>query len=665
MQSNKAAVSLAVRARRGNTSEEATEAEKPKRASWDEAADQKIKEMVLEGRSWPTIGDELNRPYASCYSRYYSALDPALQEPWTLEIVERVEEWVRQGVCWKKIAKDLDMRPVSCKSKWMALKRLDIAPVTTATTTIAITTELNTELTTPLEKTSTAKDGRIKWIAFSKEESSSILELVGKHGSESWDLIHRDFQERFLHHGTSLSGKRLCPNRRRRTQRRILNITPLDLSHQFSRLARTKFHWTFDQETILVQQVLKYGAEGDHWENIAMQLTGIHTPEECRSHWKQLDMPICPSPVKWTKVEQSTFWDLWQELGSDFDRLSRLSGGLRSPADCKQYFETTTSDFSDPVEEPELFEKQVEDFRATLPMSRQNYVFTKERSLRLQRAMKYYGKQIDRSWAELATWSWVANRVQRGLSAAACMDHWTYLRKNMDVLYGPVEKGKSVVKPTVPNFWSHEELKLLDQGVRALGVSWNDIQEQFLPWRAARSIRQRWLLMSDKSTKVAEDEYYTIIAAGDNTGEIDYDALTQKMPGWNRSPCRRIFETSYKHLVATTVWLPEEDRLLVEKVLELKGRDWSAIARHFEGVQTARASLYNEAMAQLKPEGEDGSTPMRTQKTAWQCRLRWCQLVEPLMPKKWSWSVGGGSRALRLSKQLLTDPPTSKDTTTL
>ncbi|KAF9201174.1 hypothetical protein BGZ49_008609 [Haplosporangium sp. Z 27] len=608
-----------------------------KRATWDEASDNTIIDMLKMGKLWPEIGCALGRPYSSCYTRYYTVLDPALKEPWSHEIVDQLNEKVAQGVPWKQIAKDLNMRPVTLRAKWIALNRSNAA-VTSG--------ELNNR-----EATSTIKSkSGVKWISFSKEESTQIMDLVEKHGQENWDRIHHDFQEHFLQDEPVSSSLSFSSNSvsLKRARQRIRNITPDNLRYQYSRISRNLRSWTFDQETVLIQQVIKFGTEG-HWDEIA-RLSGFHTPAECRSHWKQLDMPVNNlNSMAWRLTEQTTFWDLWKTVGSDFERISKLSGGLRSPEECQRYFESTTRDFPDLETNRTEFERQVEQLRETLPASRQRYIFTKQRSLRLQRIMKYYGRHGNK-WAMRGTWDLVAQRFQRGLPATTCIEHWLYLNKNMDLIHGPLEQGKSTIKPEISSSWSHEELKLLDQGIRELGSSWSDIQQSYLPWRTTRSIRQRWMLMSDKSTKVTEEEYYTIVAAGTVSSEIDYRSLAKKMPGWKLSPCKRVFETSYKHILSNTVWLPEEDQLLIEKTLEIKGHDWNAIAKHFDGVETARSPLYDSAVSAL---GYRDKMPMRTRKSGWQCRLRWCQLVEPLMPNERVWPVSGRSLTLKLSKQLL------------
>ncbi|KAG0002155.1 hypothetical protein BGZ65_002880 [Modicella reniformis] len=632
-------------AERNSALEEETKGSK--RTKWSPDMDRIIVDMVDAGTSWIAIGLTLDRPYASCYSRYYSTLDPILKEPWSLDIIRQVDEWVMLGLCWKSIAKKLDMRPLTCKSKWVSLSRFD-SPAKSGTSHPDSKDESSTVVTG--SKSESKSKSKVKRIAFSKEESKTILKFVEQHGPDNWDQILKDFQARFIHSSSPTITLRRSQHN---ANQRIRGITTSMLRHQHSRLARASLQWTFDQETVLIQQVIKHGTEG-HWSETA-KLIDSHSPEECRSHWKQLDMPISSNSIKWTKTEKGTFWTLWRELGPNFERLSKLCGGNHSAADCQSYFEDATQGFPDPEEHPEEFGRCMEELQSALPTQQTKYNFTKPRSLRLQSFMRScgygygYGKQEDHLSMVSGTWIYIANRVQRGLAPISCVEHWLYLHKNMDVIHGPLEKDETIIKSINPNSWSHDELKLLDQGIRELGANWGDIQQKFLPWRTSRSLRQRWMLMSDRSTKVTEDEYYTILAAGERSSEIDYNALAEKMAGWNQSPCRRVFETSYKHFLVTTVWLPEEDRLLIEKTLELNGH-WKAIVKHFDGIQPAMAPLYAETMALFGP---DDNPPMRRQKTAWQCRLRWCELVAPLMPTEQIWFFGQRSLVLKLSRQLV------------
>ncbi|KAG0287171.1 hypothetical protein BGZ97_007175, partial [Linnemannia gamsii] len=596
-----------------------------KRARWDATIDQTIKDMVAAGNSWPEIGRAVGRPFSSCYSRYHASLDPALETTWNPESIHRLKELALQGVSWKNIAQELKIKSLICKAKWADIGRSELAAAQGAEISDGNTASMSDQDRHPTPAGALGSSGgktsvssRTKIVVFSMEESALILELAERHGAENWDRILQDFQQHFLNDttptpATSKSGKR--GKGKKSPSDRILSITIPHLRKQYLRVSRNKSFWTFDQETALIQQVLNHGVNtsnlDDHWPEIA-RLTGPHSAEECRTHWKNLDMPVMPNLNAWTKTEQGTFWSAWRQFGSDFKRISKFCSN-RTAEDCQRYFEGITKGFPDPVQEPTEFAERITELQENLPYTRQKYLFTKERSQRLQRTMRLCHQRFGASpTMHAGTWQWIANKVHRGLSATSCIEHWNYLRQNLDIIHGPLEEGQTnPIKPATPNSWSHEESKLLDQGIRELGASWSDIQARFLPWRTTRSIRQRWFIMSDKATKVTEDEYYTILAAGPTADSIDYEALTRHhLPGWNLSPCRRVFETSFKHIVANTVWLPEEDRLLLERTAMQRARE--------------------EDSAKGLVEGEP---LVKTQKTAWQCRLRWCQLVEPLMPK--------------------------------
>ncbi|KAG0376005.1 hypothetical protein BGX24_008396 [Mortierella sp. AD032] len=647
----------------GTGVKEATPSTAAEKKGWSADTDQLIKDMVDAGNSWPEIGRAVGRPFSSCYSRYYAALDPVLDTPWNEESLKQLKELALQGVPWKKIGQELKMKSVTCKIKWAEIGREDL--VAAAAQDAAETLDgddpdqLQPSPTWTLESRRkqqqqlTSRTNRA--VAFSTEESALIVDLAERHGTKDWDKILHEFQQHFLDDTSDSFSKA----RHKSSRERILAISVPLLHRQYVRLSRNKTVWTFDQETTLIQQVLKHGTEG-HWDEIS-QLTGFHSAEECRTRWKNLDMPVVPNYNAWTKTEQGTFWSAWRQFGTDFKRISKFCSN-RTAEDCQRYFEGITKDFANPDQEPDAFQKQIEALQKNLPYTRQKYLFTKERSLRLQSAMRFCHKRFGASpTMHTGTWQWIAHRVHRGLSPSSCVEHWNYLRQNLDVVYGPLEENQTSLKPHLSMSWSHEESKLLDQGIRELGASWFDIKHRFLPWRTSRSIRQRWFIMSDKSTKVTEDEYYTIITAGETADTIDYDDLAEKLPGWNSSPCRRVFETSYKHIIANIVWQPEEDRRLVEVTLKEHGRDWHAIAKHFKGIQPAMAPLYHEAMERERQGDSSSDHPQaRTQKTAWQCRLRWCQLVEPLMPKAPILTISehGRSTALRLSKKLLEQKPT-------
>ncbi|KAG0056406.1 hypothetical protein BGZ83_005121 [Gryganskiella cystojenkinii] len=638
------------------------------RPPWTEEVDRKIAELVESGSNWPQIGEALGRPYSSCYSRWYTVLEPSLKNVWTGEAIIRLNKLAKQGKGWTEIGQELKIRPLACRAKWSQLgKARSPLAISSSLTAIPLHTE-GSDLgdsyssTSEDESSEGTRSAKTKAIAFSETESALILQLAKEHGPDQWHIVLEEFRKQLL--GSTLSTTspsspeaehKDAKARARRLaafDRRSMTITAASLEHQFIRLSRIKDIWTLDQETRLIQQVLRNGTSEEVWSEIA-QNSGFHSAQECRTRWKQLDMPVRLNSTPWGKAEQSMFWYLWRHFGPNFNQISK-SIVRRSAADCQHFFENATRSVPDPEQDPVLFSQKMQEIQDRLPIPRQKNSFTKERSLRLQLAMRQIGTEIGKRHSDgyYGSWDWVAYMVQPGISKTSCMEHWYYLRRNMDVVEGPLELGKNEVKTAESSSWSHEEAKLLDQGMREFASSWSQIQQRYLPWRTTRAIRQRWWIISDRSLLVDEEEYYKIISAGDAAEEIDFDALAKTMPGWKRSPCRRVFETSYKHLVRTTRWSPEEDQLLLRQVLAVRGRDWNAVASHFHGVQTARATLFGQTAETMtmSPYEIEG---LRIQKSAWQCRLRWCQLVEPLMCKEPVLAATEKSHALKASKKLL------------
>ncbi|KAF9428164.1 hypothetical protein BGZ94_003205 [Podila epigama] len=585
------------------------------RAPWHPDEDKTIVRMVQEGFPWTQIGEALQRSYSSCYSRYCSKLDPYITSSWTTEKLDQLNTMALQGMSWTQIRKELGIRSLVCKKKWVSLGKLsknhnDQGSHSTAE---------------PSDNPSIAlvKRANVRGMYFSKIEFQLLQDLVEKHGQldDAGQAILEDFKQQSFDRASQRS--QISPF----TRARLEALTIDDLRYKYLRLSQGKTFWTRDQETSLIQQVLKHGTADDKWEIIATYV-GPHSPKECRSHWKKLDMPTQPTVSRWSKTEQSTFWSHWLEHGSDFDTLSKLLY-VRSPQDCQQFFDNATRDVY--KQDPDIFRNQVQALLDTLPTLDKKVSFSREQSLTLRQALRRYSKTARAKTSRSEMWRWVANKVPGGLSPSSCALHWHYLCQNMDVISGPLEENGARIKPEKNSSWSHEELKLLDQGIRELCPNWRGIQQRYLPWRTSRAIRQRWLYMSDKSIRISEAEYYKILHAGEATEAIDWDELIKEMPGWNNAPCQRVFECSYKHIIRHTVWQPEEDRLLIEKTIEENGRDWHAIAAHFKGIQPAMAPLFN-------PPLYSPNDPMqpRTRKTAWQCRLRWCQLVEPLMPARLS-----------------------------
>ncbi|KAG0067967.1 hypothetical protein BGZ89_005442 [Linnemannia elongata] len=160
--------------------------------------------------------------------------------------------------------------------------------------------------------------------------------------------------------------------------------------------------------------------------------------------------------------------------------------------------------------------------------------------------------------------------------------------------------------------WSQSELKLLEQGIRECGFRWKEIWRKYLPWRTWSMMRPRWYRLSDCATRITVDEYITLLQAVDqqhqpSAANIDWSKVVARMPGgWSMKPCRRAYESSYRHLLEQTRFTPEQDQWLLQKMKPQRNngsQDWKAAVDRF-------------------PESGISS---------WQYRLRWCQLTDTLV----------------------------------
>jgi len=164
-----------------------------------------------------------------------------------------------------------------------------------------------------------------------------------------------------------------------------------------------------------------------------------------------------------------------------------------------------------------------------------------------------------------------------------------------------------------------------------------------LPNMTKDDITRHWFKISDKATTISEDEYYQLLdviqevrGSGVNRTEteqtegsncistrenndssdletVDWAEVAKRLgAGWTKSPCKRVWESSFQNLVPTTsgvpsglsqaqVWTSYDDNILLRMVKFVGRDDWYSVAK---ALQSGRS--------------------------AWQCRLRWCQLLDPV-----------------------------------
>ncbi|KAG0338271.1 hypothetical protein BG004_007289 [Podila humilis] len=283
------------------------------------------------------------------------------------------------------------------------------------------------------------------------------------------------------------------------------------------------------------------------------------------------------------------------------------------------------------------------------------FTWDKEKSVKLQKLvrqrLKTRGVQVN--WIN---WKWVARHVGGGATSQRCNVHWRWLRK-MD----------REDQTTTTTSWTEQDTQILEQAVREIGpVFHHDISKEniaieneystasngptlaglktiqrfYLPEHPVDLIQKKYFLLSDKASQVTVDEYMAIMEAVDIYGDDQWDKVAERIgtvsadekssmtttttkttttptssttttatttaatTAWTKAPCRRVWEASYKHTLQHTPWTTQEDQDLKESVGQLGPNNWTSIARFFPG------------------------------KSAWQCQLRWCSLVDPIDPRQ-------------------------------
>ena len=624
--------------------------------AWSKEEDNTILEGRKAGFSFKVIGDDLRIDPVLCHYRYVTKLSEASKkEKWTHRLEERLLFYIQQGLPWPSIGEELGIHPILCQRKYRQLKQ----PESSTATNPAQRRQSTAEDSAPANRQSAAAfdDGHQDRLdddddpsdGFDEDYIGHDMEEEEQEGEDTDDdtiddqlltarsedgegILDDESEERSTPiQGTAHSS--LTSNARYRQD---------DYSHQRDLHTR----WSLDDETMLIRHVINNGTQS--WQDISDKLAGKYTAEECRTLWKFLDMPVRPTALrpnkKWDAYRESQFWRLWLENGSDFNKISRklsenepagqrsegsLFGGLDGSRD-GQGDDSTGSDVFTPEECESLFKQQIalqsppldEDdanfgrdcVRLALSKSKvPKFHWDRERSVKLQKLvrqrLKTRGFHVD--WVN---WKWVARHVGGGATVQGCSVHWRLLRSKEQ------------------DSWSNEELLLLEQGIREVGSCFDKnnslasgvasasgpsravfraVQRYYLPDRKIVDLELKYFLMSEKATQVTVDEYMTLQEAVEKYGEGHWDKVVEHMrehlPAssepdsavrWTKAPARRVWEASYKAQLMHTPWTSTEDEDLLYTAKKTGGNDWMAVSRFF-------------------PD-----------KSAWVCRLRWCQLTD-------------------------------------
>ncbi|KAF9281037.1 hypothetical protein BGZ68_006867 [Mortierella alpina] len=695
----------------------------PSSRVWTAEEDDEILQLRRDGASFSNIGHRLKIDARQCFHRYYTVLDPALQQKkWTPEMEEKLRFYVEQGLAWTTISKDLGFHRLVCKEKYKEISRPRPLSSSSSSPSLSPSSGSSTDTSkhsdtsisvTGIESAGEKVDRRA--LASDEEEEEQGQgdydhdeEEDGTDVSDDGDDFIDDYQDDYkgtdgdesafadddednddlLDADASDDGERnddidqiRVGRRSGRSQRasaaEAFSTTARNIWDQTSYLRDIEKTWKPEEETALIQHVLRNGTRG--WQDISRALGGHHSPDECRAYWKHLDMPVHRAehrPSRWDPHREAQFWRLWLENKSNFVEISRKLSKSRgsteneqakkssrqssllttfTPEDCEKLFNDRVRQFIKPdpdgdTKSAEEIQKRLDKECVDLAYARSKppvFKWDKEKSVKLQKLvrqrLKTRGVQVN--WIN---WNWVARHVGEGVTAQRCSVHWRTQRKS------EIEKDG----------WTDEEVRLLEKGVREVGTIFNQdispgaspttllttgmdlasrsngptaaglraIQRFYIPDRQVESLQRKYFSLSDKTTGVTVDEYMAIMDAVDQYGYDKWDEVVKNLrmaseaaqpsssatnassavgsatlpttssdlAGWTKGPCRRVWESSYKHHVLYTPWSQEEDQDLKVVVNSVGQADWLSVSRFFPA------------------------------KSAWQCRLRWCQLTDPL-----------------------------------
>ncbi|KAF9343881.1 Myblike DNAbinding domain-containing protein, partial [Mortierella sp. AD094] len=661
--------------------------------TWTKEEDEYILKERAEDKPFSSIASILGLEARDCYFRYYTALDPEYkEEKWTPKLIEKLLFYVSQGVPWTTIADDLGFNRIICKEKYREITGLPSSqkgPSDETDQGVRDSSPVATQLSGEYAEEDSDQDQERKEDAEVDDYDYDSDESDGQ-GDDIIDNLHDDYEAQGAagddeavddifgdddgddddmldssssYHSEGFAEDPIRTGRRSKKHNSIARTSTIlsDTWDQESLLREIKKTWTPEEETALIQHVIRNGTRG--WREISSALDGRHSADECRAYWKYLDMPVRgyrPPVQKWDPHHEAQFWRLWLEHGSSYEDITRRlnksdatddvdSPGIASQnqtrqfnaKDCEELFTHRTkalrSESGEEVDNEKFQKNCVE-----LALARSKpppFLWNKKSSVKLQKLVlqRLRTRGVHLNWIN---WKWVARHVGEGATAHRCSVHWRVLRTT--------EMQKSD--------WTDEELLLLEKGVREVGSIFNHekddpslllpdegsdsyvepslegfraVQKFYLPHIPVETLQRKYFLLSDKASRVTVREYMAIMDAVDEFGENQWDKVVESLKshhsennvssaassntgsgaqgssglaGWTKAPCRRVWESSYKYQLLHTEWTLDEDQDLKVAVGRIGQRDWMSVSRFFPG------------------------------KSAWQCRLRWCQLTDPVQP---------------------------------
>ncbi|KAG9063025.1 hypothetical protein KI688_004625 [Linnemannia hyalina] len=556
------------------------------RQIWTPEIDEVIVRM-WEGETestWAMVGAVVGVDSGLCCNRYHTVLRPLFESVWSKSKTKRLHHLVGLGESWDTISSTLGLSKAACRMRWK-------------------------------ETRNDAFTGPGKGLATSQRVAREVESCLYKRGRIERFYTCQDWDELL-----GMTSRTVSVQGWKRLQ--------LDWLNQHSA-------WSERAENVLIQLVLRKGLSA--WDEVAAAINTdarinlgkamaarTVTAVECRMHWKNLDMPVQRSydSRQWTASTRCSFWSAfsWCKMQQQdkevmggrqgyqqfWNKVAREMGMPGGGEQCLAFFEDSIRGLValDDKTITDHANRQIKTLREKT--AQQGLILRpKHWSLVFQDIVRQNKKSRldDVEWRKVAAqmgdypWSTHACTLDRDTNTSAFIDsiewHWRHIHKNAG-------------RP-----WSHSELKLLEQGIRECGFVWTEIWRKYLPWRTWSMMRTRWYRLSDCATRITVDEYMTLLQAVDeqqqpSSASIDWSKVVARMPeGWSMKPCRRAYESSYRHLLEQKLFTPEEDQWLLQNMEPQRNgsRDWKAAVDRFP----------------------------KSGISAWQYRLRWCQLADSLV----------------------------------
>ncbi|GJJ70045.1 hypothetical protein EMPS_02394 [Entomortierella parvispora] len=347
---------------------------------WRREEDELLFNLRQQGIGWKKISPQLNRPVASCYTRYYRFLDPFLadavegdaaeeeiyrsaveatqkalennvpksllersrdqsgkpfpyqvQGPWTALDRERLEQMIHQELPWSIISRELQRNQESCKEKWLRIQKARMDETRRSKKMRrdqwnrlfeqGFTPFHRDQLVLEVENHLKAKrKARIRPLGFLEEDGEDLDGDSSTFGLMSVNPglgPNSNSMEGSASNVESIDWDEIA---------RSLNgkFSADRLRRVYYELATTKLVWTPEEDDRLTRAVVRLGPpelQPKIWSMIKDAFGDVvRTSEDYKERWRMLDMPELER--EWDFLEKKKFWRRWMELQQPGSLLS-------------------------------------------------------------------------------------------------------------------------------------------------------------------------------------------------------------------------------------------------------------------------------------------------------------------------------------------------------